>query len=131
MNQDGKLSKIIEEYCLHFSSDEESENTLREAGLDPDQLVKETLSDIRRIKMKLASDATQQQFLEIRKKLLQRAKTEVDRLLSSAKFDLSSFVKNENINLAYRNLETMTQEEIRESLERYFLLKFENEQNGE
>jgi len=125
---DEKLVKIIDEYCLYHSSDQESENTLREAGLDPDHVVNETLLQIKRIKMKLEAEATQKNFLELRKNLLQRAKSEVDKLLSS-QFDFGSFLKTNNINLAYRNFETMNEAEIREFLERYFLLKYENEQN--
>src|SRR5690606_3546864 len=125
---DEKLVKIIDEYCLYHSSDQESENTLREAGLDPDHVVNETLLQIKRIKMKLEAEATQKNFLELRKNLLQRAKSEVDKLLSS-QFDFGSFLKTNNINLAYRNFETMNEAEIREFLEHYFLLKYENEQN--
>lgn len=125
---DEKLVKLIDEYCLYHSSDQESENTLREAGLDPDHVVNETLLQIKRIKMKLEAEATQKNFLELRKNLLQRAKSEVDKLLST-QFDFGSFLKTNNINLAYRNFETMNEAEIREFLERYFLLKYENEQN--
>ncbi|MBX2969934.1 MAG: hypothetical protein KF803_11235 [Cyclobacteriaceae bacterium] len=125
---DEKLIKLIDEYCLYHSSDQESENTLREAGLDPDQVVNETLLQIKRIRMKLEAESTQKNFLELRKNLLQRAKSEVDKLLSS-EFDFGQFLKTNNINLAYRNFETMNETEIREFLERYFLLKYQNEQN--
>ncbi|HRK55678.1 MAG TPA: hypothetical protein PK185_17315 [Cyclobacteriaceae bacterium] len=125
---DEKLIKLIDEYCLYHSSDQESENTLREAGLDPDQVVNETLLQIKRIRMKLEAESTQKNFLELRKNLLQRAKSEVDKLLSS-EFDFGQFLKTNNINLAYRNFETMNEAEIREFLERYFLLKYQNEQN--
>ena len=125
---DEKLIRLIDEYSMYHSSDQESENTLREAGLDPDQVVNETLQQIKRIKMKLEAESTQKNFLELRKTLLQRAKSEVEKLLST-EFNFGHFLKTNNINLAYRNFETMNEAEIREFLERYFLLKYENEQN--
>lgn len=125
---DEKLIRLIDEYSMYHSSDQESENTLREAGLDPDQVVNETLQQIKRIKMKLEAESTQKNFLELRKTLLQRAKSEVEKLLSTD-FNFGHFLKTNNINLAYRNFETMNEAEIREFLERYFLLKYENEQN--
>ncbi|WKZ60522.1 MAG: hypothetical protein QY309_03390 [Cyclobacteriaceae bacterium] len=125
---DEKLIRLIDEYSMYHSSDQESENTLREAGLDPDQVVNETLLHIKRIKMKLEAESTQKNFLELRKTLLQRAKSEVEKLLST-EFNFGHFLKTNNINLAYRNFETMNESEIREFLERYFLLKYENEQN--
>lgn len=125
---DEKLIRLIDEYSMYHSSDQESENTLREAGLDPDQVVNETLQHIKRIKMKLEAESTQKNFLELRKTLLQRAKSEVEKLLST-EFNFGHFLKTNNINLAYRNFETMNEAEIREFLERYFLLKYQNDQN--
>jgi hypothetical protein len=80
--------------------------------------------------MQIASEKTEAKYLEMRANLLQKVKNEVDKILGEFGFNLESFVKRENINLAYRNFENMNEGEIREFLERHFLLKYEDELKG-
>lgn len=124
------FDKVFTEYLSYVSSSEESEGFLRENGFDPDQLVNEGLGKVRKIQMQIASEKTEAKYHEMRANLLQKAKNEVDKILGEFGFNLESFIKRENINLAYRNFENMNEGEIREFLERHFLLKYQDELKG-
>lgn len=122
-----KAEELFEKYLDFISSPEESESFLREEGLDPDQLVNEGIRKAKLVQMQLAAQKTERKYQELKSSLLDRAKQEVDRLLADVSFNLETFIKNENLNLAFKNFERLTPSEIKEFLERHFLLKFENE----
>ena len=124
-----KANKLFTEYLNEISSDQGSEKFLREEGIDTNQLLNEGLRKIKQIQMNIASEKTEQEYQTMKANLYQKAKDQVERLLADASFSLETFIKGENINVAYRNFENMTKEEIREFLERHFLLKF-NKDNG-
>ena len=126
-NGDNKVDKLFDEYLNFVSSSEESGSFLKENGFDPDELVNEGVKKARQIQMQLASQKTERRYAELKANLLQRAKEQVQKLLSDASFNLENFIKQENINLAFKNFERLSKEEVREFLERHFLLKFENE----
>lgn len=128
---DRKLGKLLFEYLEDISSDENSEAYLKEQGVDPDQLVKESIRKIKQAKMKLASQSTQKEFALIQSNLLADVKVQVDRLLDDVAFNLAAFIKKENIKLSYRNFEEMSKEEIRQFLEQHYLLKAKNKSKEE
>jgi len=122
-----KVDKLFDEYLNFVSSNEESESFLKENGFDPDELVNEGIKRARQIQMQLASQKTEKHYAELKASLLQRAKEHVEKLLSDVSFNLENFIKQENINMAFKNFEEQNEKEIRDILERHFLLKFENE----
>lgn len=124
-----KARKLFTEYLNEISSDQGSEEFLREEGIDTNQLLNEGLRKIKQIQMNITAEKTEQEYQAMKSSLYQKAKDQVEKLLSDASFSLQSFIKEESINVAYRNFEDMTKEEIREFLERHFLLKF-NKDNG-
>lgn len=124
---DNKVDKLFDEYLNFVSSNEESESFLKEKGFDPDELVNEGIKRARQIQMQLASQKTEKQYAELKANLLQRAKEQVEKLLSDVSFNLENFIKQENINMAFKNFEKQNEKEIRDILERHYLLKFENE----
>jgi predicted methyltransferase MtxX (methanogen marker protein 4) len=126
-----KLGKLLLEYLEEISSDENSEAYLKEQGVDPDQLVKESIRKIKLAKMKLASNSTQKEFALIQSNLLADVKAEVDKLLADVAFNLAAFIKKESINVSYRNFEEMSKDEIRQFLERHYLLKARNKSKDE
>lgn len=126
-NGDNRVDKLFDEYLNFVSSSEESETFLKKEGFDPDELINEGIRKARQIQMQLASQKTERQFAELKATLLQRAKEQVERLLSDVSFNLENFIKKENINLAFKNFEKLSEGEVREFLERHYLLKFENE----
>lgn len=121
-----KAEKLYYEYLDFISSGEQSEAYLKENGFDPDELVNESIRLAKRVQMQVASEKTEMEYQDLKANLLQRVKNEVERLLSDVSFNLENFIKQEKINLAYKNFETMSREEIKEFLERHYLLKFEN-----
>lgn len=121
------FNKLFDEYLCEISSNEGSDAFLREHGLDPDRLVTEGLRKIKQIQMNIAAEGTEAQYQQMKSEVLQKAKAEVQKLLADASFSLQSFIKTQNINLSYKNFEEMTPDEVREFLERHFMLKFDNE----
>jgi endonuclease III len=127
MKTKDKEEKLFEQILDFVSSSEESESFLREEGLDPDALVNMGIRRAKLIQMRLASQKTEQQYQDLKENLLQKVKAHVEKLLNDASFNLENFIKQENINLAFKNFEKLTPEEIREFLERHYLLKLESE----
>lgn len=122
-----KANKLFAEYLNEISSDQGSEEFLRAEGIDTDQLLSEGLRKIKQIQMNIASEKTEREYQAMKANVFQRAKDQVEKLLSDASFSLENFIKSENIQVAYRNFENMTKEEIKEFLERHYLLKFDKE----
>lgn len=122
-----KLDKLYTEYLNFISSNEESKSFLKDQGLDPDALAKETIRKAKLMQMQIASRKTEKQYLDLKNNLLQKVKDQVEKLLSDVTFNLESFIKQEKINLAYKNFEKMSRDEIKEFLERHYLLKFEKD----
>jgi len=122
-----KANKLFAEYLNEISSDQGSEEFLKEEGIDTNQLLNEGLRKIKQIQMNIASEKTEHEYQTMKSSLYQKAKDQVEKLLADASFSLQSFIKEESINVAYRNFEDMTKEEIREFLERHYLLKFDKE----
>lgn len=127
MNDERKLNKLYGEYLEAISSSDHAEDYLREEGFDPNVLVNEGLKYIKKIKMKIASEQTAQAYQQIKVSLLDQAKQKVDQLLSNAGFNIEGFIKQENIMVAYKNFDKMTLSEVREFLERHYLLKLKEE----
>lgn len=122
-----KANKLFAEYLNAISSDEGSEEFLRSEGIDTDLLVNEGLRKIKQIQMNIASERTESEYHSMKARVFQRARDQVEKLLADTSFSLENFIKSENINVAYRNFENMTKEEIQEFLERHYLLKFDKE----
>lgn len=129
MNNGGNigLNKLFVEHLNEISSDAESEKFLREKGLDPDKLVADTQRKLRQIQMNIAAENTEKKYQEMRAAVWIKAAAQVDKLLSDASFNLANFIKANSVNVAYRNFDNMSKDEIREFLERHFLLKYEKD----
>jgi len=126
-NNKSKLDKFNDEYLHFISSDENSKDFLKEEGLDPELLADIAIGKVKIMQMKLASQATEKQYQNLKANLLQRAKEKVEELLNDVSFSLENFAKQENLNIAFKNFQKLSENEVRELLERHFLLKFENE----
>lgn len=122
-----KANKLFREYLNEISSDQGSDEFLKAEGIDTEQLLNEGLRKIKQTQMNIASEKTEREYQAMKASVLQRAKDQVEKLLADASFSLESFIRSENIKVAYRNFENMTKEEIKEFLERHYLLKFDKE----
>lgn len=127
-----KVRKLFDEYLDGISASENSEAYLKSEGLDPDKLVADGLRKIKQLKMKMASVKTETSFSVLTSTLMTNAKEEAKRLMDSVNFDFAAFVKKEGITVAYRNLDTLSKDEIKEFLEKHILLKLQqqNENNS-
>lgn len=126
-DNDSKIEKLFNEYADFVSSADESEAYLKESGYDPDQLVREGIRKAKLIQLQLASKKTEREFLQLKASLLQKARDHVDKLLSNVPFNLEEFLREEKLNVAFKNFKDLTPLETREFLERHFLLKMEQE----
>jgi hypothetical protein len=127
IENDTKLDKLYQEYLDFISSPAESRSFLKSKGLDPDVLAQDAIRKIKLLKMRIASKKTESQYQELKINLLQKVKDQVEKVLNDVSFNLENFLKQENINLAYKNFEKLNKHEVRELLERHYLLKFESE----
>lgn len=125
--KDDKAEKLFIEYVDFVSSTEESDAFLKQEGLDTEQLINEGVRKAKQVQMLLASQKTENAYKELKLNLLERAKQEVDKLLADVSFNIEDFLKRETLNVSFKNFEKLTQDEVREFLERHYLLKFEDE----
>src|SRR5882724_7236066 len=122
-----KANKLFSDYLNEISSDDQSETFLKEEGIDTTQLLSRGLRKIRQIKMNLAAEQTEQKYQSMKASASQKAKDYVQNLLADSAFSLEKFLKTEKLTVAYKNFENMTEDEVREFLERHFMLKFGKE----
>lgn len=129
--KDNGLDKLYIEYLNSISSDEESDAFLREQGLDPDKLVIDGLKKIRQMKMNIAAEETERKYQSMKSNSMDKAKKYVDGILADASFNLQAFIKANSITVSFRNFEEIDEDEVRQFLERHFMLKFEKEKEKE
>ncbi|MBN8718486.1 MAG: hypothetical protein J0H85_03515 [Sediminibacterium magnilacihabitans] len=55
----------------------------------------------------------------------------VDNLLANINFSLPELVQKEELSMSFRNVENLSQDDIRNILIRHFTLKFMNQQNND
>lgn len=122
-----KSEKLFEKYLDFVSSPENAEAHLRDQGLDPVEIATEGMRRVKMMQMQLASQRTAEEYKNLQVKLLQQAKQKVQALLSDVDFSLESFLKRERLNVAYKNFESLSQDEVREFLVKHFLLKLQSE----
>jgi hypothetical protein len=126
-----KVKKLFNEYLDAISSDEYSVEYLKEDGVDTDALIARGLKKIRLMEMELASQQTEIQYASLKSDLLARAIEKVNELLSSGTFKIEKFLREENLQVSYRNFDNMNETEIREFLKEHYLLKLGNENKKE
>jgi hypothetical protein len=120
-----KVNKLFDEFLNDLSSSENAEAYLKSEGLDPDKLVSDGLRKIKQLKMQMASAKTETSYSALTSAVMAKAKEEARKLMDLANFDLASFIKKEGITVSYRNLESLSKEEVRELLEKHLLLKLQ------
>jgi hypothetical protein len=135
MNKDSEyssknLANFFNAYLESVSATKDSATEyLKEQGLNPDEIVKEGLKRIKKLQLQLNAKRTQEEFEEGTDLLRQRVQEFVKQLTQKVGFSFANFVKEEQISLNYRNLETFTDKDIEDFLEEYFYLKFKSEQS--
>lgn len=129
MDKNHKQNKhLYEVYLEVISSDEHSHDFLKEKGFDPDALVSEGLKKLKQIQMNMASEKTEAEYQLNKAGVMDRARAEAAKLLSNVSFNLHDFLKSQNLTVSYKNFDEMSQDEIKEVLERHFILTLSKEE---
>lgn len=106
------------------SSDKESAKSyLSEHGLDANEVISEGLQRIRKVKLQIEASKTKNEMLSnesLRRRAIEKAKE----LLGNTEFSFAAFVKANKLAIQNRNIESFTKEDIENTLNQYFYLKY-------
>jgi len=118
------LAKLLLASIDHTSCDpEKSEEYLRENNLNPDDVMREGIKQIKKLQLQ-ASAAKKRAEMESTTNIKQKAIDWAENLINDINFSFSSFVKTNNLVLHNRNIESFNKEDIKHTLTQYFYLKF-------
>jgi hypothetical protein len=132
MSENSKKAKSEFIRAILSHSDSVSANSeaagqyLSSEGLNAEAIKNEGLKRIKKLQLKIDADKTRQE-MEDSVEHKQKAIDWVNNLLKDINFSFSDFVKKENLILQNRNLESLTEEDIRNTLIQYYTLKFLDE----
>jgi hypothetical protein len=114
----------------HDSRDKEaSREFLASEGVNTEKLVSEGLKRIKKKQLFFNAKNTEQE-MEALESVKSAAIAWVDNILDNVNFSLAELVQKEELSMSFRNVESLSKEDIRNILIRYFTLKFMNEKNS-
>lgn len=113
----------------HVSSDKETaKEYLSSEGLYVDSLVNEGMKRLKRLKMQIEADRTKSEMMHA-DDAKQKASAWVEELLSKIDFSLPELIKEEELTMSFRNVEKLSNEDIKNILIKHFTLKFLDEES--
>lgn len=126
-----KINKNKSDFVNLFLSTVESDSNNKETakaflaaeGINVDRTVSEGLKRIKQMQMLIEARKTEQE-MSATESVKQKAIEWVDKLLNSIDFSLPALVKKEELTMSFRNVESLSQEDIRTILIQHFILKF-------
>lgn len=133
MSNNAKYSKadfirFVMSTVEHNSADKEkSREYLSSQGLNVDAIVSECLKRIKKLQMQIQADKTRMEMVSA-ETVKQKAKEWVDSLLNKIDFSFPTLVKEEELSMSFRNIESLSKEDIKNILIKHFTLKFLEEQ---
>ncbi len=120
------LANILLRNAEHDSSDKQSARKfLSSEGFNTDKFIADGLKRIKKMQL-LANARNTELEMETAKQAKEEAIAWVDALLSKQNFSVVELVRSEELSLSFRNLDSMDEEDIRNTLIRHFTLKFMN-----
>jgi hypothetical protein len=132
MSENSKKAKIDFIRAILTHADSVSANSeaagqyLLSEGLNVEAIKEEGLKRIKKLRLRIEADKTRSE-MESSERHKQKAIEWVNDLLSDINFSFSEFIKKEKLVLQNRNLESLTEEDIRNTLIQYYTLKFLDE----
>ncbi len=111
------------------SSKEAAKTFLASEGVNTEKLVSEGLKKIKKMQM-LANAKRTEDEMQAAESVKSAAIEWVDNLLANINFSLSELVQKEELSMSFRNVDTLSKEDIRNILIRHFTLKFMNQQDN-
>lgn len=112
------------------SSKETAKAFLASEGVNTEKLVSEGLKRIKKMQM-LADASRTENEMKAAESVKAEATAWVDNLLANINFSLPELVQKEELSMSFRNVENLSQDDIRNILIRHFTLKFMNQQNND
>ncbi|PQV62037.1 hypothetical protein CLV53_101312 [Sediminibacterium magnilacihabitans] len=112
------------------NSKEAAEAFLASEGVNTEKLVSEGLKKIKKMQM-LADAKRTEHEMQAAESVKSKAIEWVDNLLANINFSLPELVQKEELSMSFRNVENLSQDDIRNILIRHFTLKFMNQQNND
>jgi len=120
--------KFIMTTVEHESSDKEkAKEFLSAQGVDIDLMLSDSMKRLKRLQLQIAADKTKAEMLSA-EEAKQKASEWVDDLLSRIDFSLPELVREEELTMSFRNIEKLSQDDIKKILVKHFTLKFLEEQ---
>ena len=121
--------KLFLSTAEHNSNSKESaKEFLASEGVNTERLISEGLKRIK--KMQLLADAKKTELEMKNANPVKLKATEwVDNLLKDINFSLPNLIQQEELSVSFRNVESLTKDDIRNILIKHFTLKFMNDNN--
>lgn len=131
-----KINQSKSDFVTLFLSTAENDSSSKEAaktfleseGVNTEKLVSEGLKKIKKMQM-LADAKRTENEMKTAESVKSAAIEWVDNLLSDMNFSLPELVQKEELSMSFRNVENLSQDDIRNILIRHFTLKFMNQHN--
>lgn len=111
------------------SSKEAAKTFLASEGVNTDKLISEGLKRVKKMQM-LANASRTESEMQAAETVKEEATSWVDNLLANINFSLPELVQKEELSMSFRNVENLSQDDIRNILIRHFTLKFMNKRNN-
>ncbi len=128
-NRKTDFIRLISAIANDVSSDKEkARQFLTEQGLNTTSMLSDGMKRINQMKMQIQAEKTKAE-MQAANGLEEKARELVNKLLSSVDFSLPQLIKEENLTMSFRNVEQLSQEDVRGLLIKHFTLKFLAEQN--
>jgi len=123
--------KFVMSTIEHDSNDtDRSLEYLSSQGLNVDRVISEGLKHVNLLKLKIEAEKTQKE-MEASPSLKQKAEDYVQQLLNSVGFSWQTIVQKESLSMSFRNVESLSPEDIKSILIKHFTLKFLEEQTND
>lgn len=132
-----KTNQTKSDFVNLFLSTAENDSSSKEAakaflvseGVNTDKLISEGLKRVKKMQM-LANASRTENEMQAAESVKEEATSWVDNLLASINFSLPELVQKEELSMSFRNVENLSQDDIRNILIRHFTLKFMNKRNN-
>lgn len=102
---------------------------LSSQGLNVDSIVSEGLRRVKKIQLQIEAEKTRNEMLSA-ELVKQKAVEWVESILNKIGFSLPELVKQEGLSVSFRNMESLSKEDIKSILVKHFTLKFLEEQKN-
>lgn len=133
MNEENSKSDFIKLLLSDIEDNSSDENAAKEylssQGYNVESVISSGLKKIRQIRFHLDAKKTKSEMINL-DSFRQKAIEWVENLLNDKNFSFPIFVKSEQLELHCRNIESLTEEDIKDTLIEHFTLKYLDEDSS-